>query len=48
MDCSSPDSFVFGIFQVRILEWVAISYSMGMTLEKREINKMSPASLVAQ
>ena len=26
MDCSSPDSSVHGIFQARILEWVAISY----------------------
>ena len=26
-DCSSPGSFVYGIFQARILEWVAISSS---------------------
>ena len=26
-DCSPTDSFVHGIFQARILEWVAISYS---------------------
>ena len=47
MDCSPPVSSVGGIPQARKLEWVAISYSMGMTLEKREINKMSPASLMA-
>ena len=29
MDCSLPDSSVIGIFQARILEWVAISYSSG-------------------
>ena len=29
MDCSPPGSSVHGIFQVRILEWVAISYSKG-------------------
>ena len=29
MDCSPPDSSVLGIFQARILEWVAISYSRG-------------------
>jgi len=29
MDCSPPDSSVHGIFQARILEWVAISYSKG-------------------
>ena len=27
MDCSSPGSSVHGIFQVGILEWVAISFS---------------------
>ena len=29
MDCSSPGSSVHGIFQARIPEWVAISYSRG-------------------
>ena len=29
MDCSPPDSSVHRIFQARILEWVAISYSRG-------------------
>ena len=29
MDCSPPGSSVPGIFQVRILEWVAVSYSRG-------------------
>ena len=27
MDCSLPGSSVHGIFQVRVLEWVAISFS---------------------
>ena len=27
MDCSPPGSFLSGIFQARILEWIAISYS---------------------
>ena len=27
MDCSQPGSSVYGIFQARILEWVAISFS---------------------
>ena len=27
MDCSPPDSSVHGLFQARILEWVAISFS---------------------
>ena len=29
MDCSPPGSYVYGIFQARILEWVAISFSRG-------------------
>ena len=29
MDCSPPGSTVRGIFQARILEWVAISFSRG-------------------
>ena len=29
MDCSSPGSFVHGILQARILEWVAIAFSRG-------------------
>ena len=30
MDCSPPGSSVHGILQVRILEWVAISFSRGL------------------
>ena len=29
MDCNPPGSSVRGIFQARILEWVAISWSRG-------------------
>ena len=29
MDCSPPGSFVHGIVQAKILEWVAISYPRG-------------------
>ena len=29
MDCSLPGSTVHGIFQARVLEWVAISFSRG-------------------
>ena len=29
MDCSLPGSSVHGIFEVRILEWIAISFSRG-------------------
>ena len=27
MDCSPPGSFVHGIFQARVLEWVSIAFS---------------------
>ena len=29
LDCSPPDSSVHGIFQARVLEWIAISFSRG-------------------
>ena len=29
VDCSLPSSSVYGIFQARILEWIAISFSRG-------------------
>ena len=29
VDCSLPDSSIHGIFQARVLEWVAISFSRG-------------------
>ena len=31
MDCSLPGSSVHGIFQARVLEWVAIAFSNGPT-----------------
>ena len=30
MDCSPPGSSVHGIFQARVLEWVAIAFSTGL------------------
>ena len=33
MDCSLPDSSVHGIFQARVLEWVAISFSSILLLK---------------
>ena len=29
MDCSLPSSYVHGIFQAIVLEWIAISFSRG-------------------
>ena len=34
MDCSQPDSYVHRIFQARILEWVASSFSQGIFLNQ--------------
>ena len=34
MDCSLPGSIIHGIFQARILEWVAISFSRRSSLPK--------------
>ena len=31
MDCSLPGSCIHGIFQARVLEWVAIAFSQGRT-----------------
>ena len=36
MDRSLPGSSVHGIFQLRVLEWVAIALA-GLTMKKREI-----------
>ena len=36
-DCSPPDSSVHGIFQARILEWVAIPFSRGSSWPKDQI-----------
>ena len=32
MDCSLPGSSTHGIFQARVLEWVAIAFSLHMLL----------------
>ena len=42
LDCSPPGSSVHGIFQTRIMEWVAISFSRGV-FPTRGIKPRSPA-----
>ena len=37
MDCSPPGSSVHGIFQARVLEWVAISFSRGSSQPRDQI-----------
>ena len=49
MDCSLPGSSVHGIFQVRVLEWGAIAFSMtnlGSLLKSRDITFSTKISLV--
>ena len=40
MDCSLPGSSVHGIFQARVLEWVAISFSRGSS-QPRDRSRVS-------
>ena len=37
MDCSLPGSSAHGIFQARVLEWVAISFSRGSSKPRDRI-----------
>ena len=37
MDCSLPDSSICGIFQARVLEWAAISFSRGSSRPRDRI-----------
>ena len=39
MDCSLPGSLVHGIFQARVLEWVAISFSRDQTQVSRIVGR---------
>ena len=44
MNCSPPGSYVYGILQARILEWVAIPSSRGSSWPRdRTLVSMSPA-----
>ena len=40
MDCSQPGSSVHGIFQARVLEWVATAFSR-YWYKNRQINQLS-------
>ena len=40
MDCSPPGSSVHGIFQARLLEWVAISFSRGSSWPRDRTRKL--------
>ena len=45
MDCSLPGSSVHGMFQARILERVAISYSRGLPDPRMEPTSLMTAAL---
>jgi len=47
MSCSSPDPSVCGIFQARILEWVASSYSRGSS-RSRDQTRVSCVSCIGR
>ena len=47
MDCSLPGTSVYGIFQARILEWVAISYSKGSS-QPRDQTRVSCVSCIGR
>ena len=36
MDCSLSGSSIHGIFQARVLEWIAISFSRGSSLPRNQ------------
>ena len=40
MDCSLPGSSIHGIFQARVLEWVAIAFSGVVMLSYSNINEI--------
>ena len=48
MDCSLPGSSVHGIFQARILEWVAISCSRGSSGSLRDRTHTSSISYISR
>ena len=48
MDCSPPGSSTHGIFQAKVLEWVAIAFSDRLPPYKLKSGRLLSSSLVAQ
>ena len=48
IDCSPPGSSVYGIFQARILEWVAISYSRELLNPRIETQSLGSPALAGR
>ena len=40
MDCSLPGSFIYGIFQARVLEWGAIAFSAEMDKSTKKVKSL--------
>ena len=40
MDCSPSGSSIHGIFQARVLEWVAIAFSLGTTEKLEQVSEL--------
>ena len=45
MDCSPPGSSAHGIFQARLLEWVAISFSRGSSQPRDQTRSLASPTL---
>ena len=45
MDCSLPGSSIHGIFQARVLEWVAIAFSETLVLGTNKLNILQMRAL---
>ena len=48
MDCSLPGSTIHGIFQARVLEWAAISFSRGSSQHRDQIHVSCTADSLVQ
>ena len=48
MDCSLPGSFIHGIFQARILEWVTLSFSKGSSQPRHQTHASSVSCIGRQ
>ena len=46
MDCSLPGSSIHGIFQARVLEWVAIAFSETLVLGTNKLNDLCKAEFL--
>ena len=48
MNCSPPGSFVHGILQTRILEWIAVASSRGFPTQGLNLKSLASPALVGR